>query len=111
MGAYISARASGTLGQVEGVSPTASFLGGFFLYIGARLGGGCTRYGNSIASYVKRSFKLLALHFRCCICFVCCSMSKIDSLLFMIAVVMDYLEWVYCPFCHSFLLHRHLQVE
>jgi len=51
LGAYISARASGTLGQVEGVSPTASFLGGFFLFIGARLGGGCTRYSKPLPNF------------------------------------------------------------
>jgi len=33
---------------VEGVSPTASFLGGFLLYIGSRLGGGCTRYSKPL---------------------------------------------------------------
>jgi len=51
MGGYLSATASGTLGQVEGVSPIASFLGGFFLYIGARLGGGCTRYSKPLLDW------------------------------------------------------------
>ena len=44
LGGYISATASGTLGQVKGVSVPASFWGGFLLYMGARIGGGCTRY-------------------------------------------------------------------
>ena len=57
MGAYMSARASGTLGQVEGVSPTASFLGGFFLFIGVRLGGGCTRYSQPL--FVCKMYKLV----------------------------------------------------
>ena len=48
LGAYLSATASGTLGQAKGVSVTASFLGGFFLYLGARIGGGCTRYSYTL---------------------------------------------------------------
>jgi len=44
LGAYVSAAASGTLGKVEGMSVSASVLGGFFLFLGARIGGGCTRY-------------------------------------------------------------------
>ena len=40
----MSASVSGTLGQNKGVSVAASFLGGFLMYIGARIGGGCNRY-------------------------------------------------------------------
>jgi len=43
VGAYLSASMSGKLGKVQGVSVSSAFLGGFFLYIGARLAGGCTR--------------------------------------------------------------------
>ena len=42
LGGYVSATASGV--QIEGVSPLASYVGGFCLYMGARIGGGCTRY-------------------------------------------------------------------
>jgi len=44
MGGYLSASMSGTLGQAKGMSVPASFFGGFVLYLGARIGGGCTRY-------------------------------------------------------------------
>jgi len=51
LGGYMSASASSTLGQIQGVSVTASFLGGFLLYIGARIGGGCTRYNKPFLEY------------------------------------------------------------
>jgi len=51
LGAYVSASVSGTLGQVKGVSVPASICGGFLLYIGARIGGGCTRYSKPQLEY------------------------------------------------------------
>jgi uncharacterized membrane protein YedE/YeeE len=42
LGAYISATASGTLGATASLSPMTSFLGGFILFLGTRIGGGCT---------------------------------------------------------------------
>jgi len=58
-----------------------------------------------------------AIHVNCSSTFSCFTLQmlhlyciRLKGLLFMIAVVMDSLEWVYCPFCHLSLLHRHLQV-
>jgi uncharacterized membrane protein YedE/YeeE len=42
LGGYLSASAAGTLGASAGVSVPASFFGGFLLYVGTRIGGGCT---------------------------------------------------------------------
>jgi len=76
LGGYISATASGTLGQVKGVSVPASFCGGFLLFIGARLGGGCTRYMYMrvyLATYRVQTVSVFFLHlqytfYMCCIC-------------------------------------------
>jgi uncharacterized membrane protein YedE/YeeE len=42
LGGFISAAASGTLGSTVGVPAHHAFVGGFILYLGTRIGGGCT---------------------------------------------------------------------
>ena len=42
-GGYASAAFSSTLGATVGSTIPQSFIGGFLLYLGARIGGGCTR--------------------------------------------------------------------
>lgn len=42
IGGFLSALASGTLGEAAGVPPSHGFIGGVLLHLGARIGGGCT---------------------------------------------------------------------
>ena len=41
---YASSNLSGSYGNVDGVSISNAFIGGFLLLFGARLASGCTRY-------------------------------------------------------------------
>ncbi|KAL3873777.1 hypothetical protein ACJMK2_036862 [Sinanodonta woodiana] len=42
LGSYLSTQASGSYGEVTGVSPARAFLGGLLIVFGARTAGGCT---------------------------------------------------------------------
>jgi len=80
----MSANASGTLGQIKGVSVSASFWGGFLLYAGARIGGGCTRYCYVITllKHIQNiSSFFLALQIRCSVHSVCHTRHKTDRFL------------------------------